>query len=118
MSEETVNNGQWAIIELMGRKVVAGYAIEEVKFGKPLIRIDVPETKSFPRFTQYYGGEAIYCLTPVSEQVAVLAAERCQVNPVSVYVPELITREKFEEAMKIYEEEIKKLRSLPEPTET
>lgn len=79
MSEQ--NNGQWAIVELMGHKVVAGYVTEETKFGTPLCRIDVPETSAHPQFTQLYGGSALYCVTPVSEEVARLTAERMKVNP-------------------------------------
>lgn len=109
MSEE--NNGQWAIVELMGHKVVAGYVTEETRFGAPLLRVDVPETDTFPTFTQYYGGSAIYCLTPVSEEVARLTAKANKVNPVSVYVPDLITREQ-------HEKKIEQLtRRLPAPEE-
>jgi hypothetical protein len=106
MSEDNVNNGQFVILELMGRKVIAGYATEEIRWGKPLIRIDVPETNSYPKFTQWYGGEAIYCITPVSEEVAKLTAERMAVNPVSVYVPDLITKEKLEEVIESYKKKI------------
>lgn len=97
MSEQ--DNGQWAIVELMGHKVVAGYVTEETHYGNPLLRVDVPETQTYPKFTQYYGGSAIYCITPVSEEVANLTAESSKVNPVSVYVPELITREHFNQAV-------------------
>ncbi len=41
-SEE--NLSQWAIVELMGRKVVAGKASKSVLFGPPLLRVDVPAT--------------------------------------------------------------------------
>lgn len=111
MSEQ--NNGQWAIVELMGHKVVAGYITEETHYGAPLLRVDVPETKTYPKFTQYYGGSAIYCITPVSEDVATLTAESSKVNPVSVYVPDLITRETFEKTI----ESMKRRLPQPEPPE-
>jgi len=65
----------------------------------------------FPEFTQFYGEAAIYCVTFVSEAVACLTAERAKVNPVSIYVPELITKEQYEETVRKYREEIEKLRT-------
>lgn len=82
-------SGQWAIVEIMGRKVVAGYASQSIRFGLPMLRIDVPATSAFPAFTQEYGAQAIYAITYVSEEVACLTAEASKVNPVSVYVPDL-----------------------------
>lgn len=109
MSEQ--NNGQWAIVELMGHKVVAGYVTEETHYGAPLCRIDVPETSAHPKFTQFYGGSALYCITPVSEEVARLTADKIKVNPVNVYVPDLVTREQLERAV----EQARRL--LPKPDE-
>jgi hypothetical protein len=81
--------GQWAIVELMGHKVVAGYVTKDEMFGQPLMRVDVPETSVYPAFIQQYGVSALYCLTYVSEEVARRAAEANKVNPVSVYVPDV-----------------------------
>lgn len=90
----------WAIVELMGHKVVAGKVSKSELFGPPMLRVDVPETISRSAFTQFYGADGpIYCITPVSETVARLTAEQLEVNPVSVYVPELITREAHEETV-------------------
>ena len=113
MSDDQSNNGQWAIVELMGHKVVAGYITEETHYGNPLLRVDVPETKAFQKFTQYYGGSAIYCITPVSEEVANLTAESAKVNPVSVYVPDLITRQQFDKTI----EQMQRRLPQPEPEE-
>ena len=81
--------GQWAILELMGRKVVAGYLTKDDWQGHAMLRIDVSATSAFPAFTQVYGPQSIYCITYVSEEVARLTAEHNRVNPVSVYVPDL-----------------------------
>lgn len=110
MSEE--NKGQWAIIELMGHKVVAGLAVKSEMLGKPMLRVDVPETSGYPAFTQFYGESSIYCVTFVSEAVARLTAEQQRVNPVSVYVPELITREQYESAKKEVQDKIEYLQGL------
>ena len=88
---ETSNTetGQWAILELMGRKVVSGYLTKDDWQGHAMLRIDVPATSAFPAFTQVYGPQAVYCITYVSEEVARLTAEHNSVNPISVYVPDL-----------------------------
>ena len=43
MSESTKFEG-WAIVEFMGHVKAAGFVREELVFGEPLIRIDVPPT--------------------------------------------------------------------------
>jgi hypothetical protein len=84
-----MSDGQWAIVELMGHKVVAGLASKDEMLGKPMLRVDVPATKDYPAFTQMFGESAIYCVTFVSEPVALAAAEQCHANPVAIYVPDL-----------------------------
>jgi hypothetical protein len=104
----------WGIVELMGHKVVAGMVSKSEMLGKPLLRVDVPATSAFGEFTQFYGEAAIYCVTFVSEQVARMTAEANKLNPVSVYVPELITREAHEKTIQSYRDQIARLnRGLP-----
>ncbi len=117
MSNLDDNTQAWGIVELMGHKVVAGLVSKSEMLGKPMLRVDVPATSAFPEFTQFYGEAAIYCVTFVSEQVARLTAEQTKLHPVSVYVPELITKERVNEIIREYEERIKRLRALPEPGE-
>jgi hypothetical protein len=107
--------GQWAIVEIMGRKVVAGYVSQAVQFGLPMLRIDVPATSIFPAFTQEYGAQAIYAITYVSEQVAHMTAEASKVNPVSVYVPDLADMQRAQLENKRLRDEVIQLRALPEP---
>jgi hypothetical protein len=109
MQDEIV--GQWAIVELMGHKVVAGLTSKSELLGKPMLRVDVPATTAYGEFTQFYGESAIYCVTFVSEQVARLTAEQSKVNPVSVYVPELVTREAAERAVEEWRERYMGLRN-------
>jgi len=117
MDNSNVNdNAQWGIVELMGHKVVAGRVSKSEMLGKPLLRVDVPQTSAFPEFTQFYGETAIYCITFVSEQVALLAAEQAKVNPVSVYAPDLVTRKHFDETVREYQERLQRLRALPGPS--
>lgn len=108
MSES--DNGQWAIVELMGHKVVAGFACKDERFGAPLLRIDVPETDDVPGFTQFYGLDAVYCISPVSEEVARLTVKQCRAVPVSVYIPDLITIDDHRAVCANYERQIANLR--------
>ena len=105
----------WGIVELMGHKVVAGLISKSEMLGKPMLRVDVPATSTYGEFTQFYGESAIYCVTFVSEEVARLTAEQTKVNPVSVYVPDLITVERHKEVVQRYDEQIERLkqRALP-----
>jgi hypothetical protein len=111
MSETPViESAQWGIVELMGHKVVSGQISKSEMLGKPMLRVDVPPTSTFPGFTQFYGEGAIYCVTFTSEEVAVRVAEQNKVNPVSVYTPTLVTPDQLEEFKKQYEERLSSLR--------
>ncbi len=52
-------------------------------------------------------------MTFVSEDVARRTAEANKTNPVSVYVPDLVTRAQLDEAVKKYETRLSQLRALP-----
>ena len=77
---------QWAIVELMGHKVVAGEVSKSEMMGKPLLRVDVPAVGNIPAFTQMYGEAAIYCITFVDEPTAMKTATYMQVKPIIPYV--------------------------------
>ncbi len=77
----------WAVLELMGHRRLGGFVSEEQLFGVVLCRIDVPAT---PPFTQYYGGSAVYCLTPTTEAIARALTE--QNAPLPVHPFELPAR--------------------------
>ena len=117
MSNLDDNTKTWGIVELMGHKVVAGMVSKSEMLGKPMLRIDVPATSTYPEFTQFYGDGSIYCVTFVSEEVARLAAEETKVNPVSVYVPELVTKQQHQEMIEQLQNKIKQLRALPDPND-
>jgi hypothetical protein len=61
----------WAIVELMGHRSLVGEISEAEAFGCKLLRIDAPvsgaDENLEPRKTQFYGGAAIYCITPTTE---------------------------------------------------
>lgn len=72
----------WCIVELFGHSKIAGLCTEENIAGTNMLRVDVPETKSQPAFTKYYGSSAIYAINPVDEKTATICAESIQVGQV------------------------------------
>lgn len=79
---------QWAVVELMGRRRVAGLCTEVEQFGARMLRVDIPGVgpDGAPTMvTQLYGGSAIYCLTPTTEQIARSVAGFNEVRPVHAY---------------------------------
>ncbi len=61
----------WAVVELMGHRVVAGKCSEVQQFGVSQLRVDIPSLhgQEFVA-TQFYGGSSIYCLSPCDEAYA------------------------------------------------
>jgi hypothetical protein len=80
---ETTFEG-WAVLELMGHRRLGGYVTEVELAGKGMLRLDIPgpETGDEPTATQFYSPGALYCLTPVTEDVARGLAARNQPTPV------------------------------------
>jgi len=72
----------WCIVELFGHSKIAGLCTEENIAGTNMLRVDVPETKTQPAFTKYYGSSAIYAINPVDEQTAIICAQSLQVGQV------------------------------------
>lgn len=70
---------EWAILELMGHRKLAGYVQDVEAFGGRMLRIDVP---SEPPATQFYGAASIYCVTPTTEETARAFAQRGGPAPV------------------------------------
>lgn len=77
----------WAVLELMGHNVLAGFVTEEEVAGAMLLRIDVPETGERQAYTKYFGTAAIYALTPCEESVARAVCERTWTQPIPVHLP-------------------------------
>lgn len=78
---ETVKIEMWAVVEIMGHKRIAGKVSEEVKFGVPMMRVDVPETKTHKSFVRYFGGGSIHSFTPMDEDSVRRAAEWLDESP-------------------------------------
>jgi hypothetical protein len=73
----------WCVVELFGHSQIAGRVSEQAVGGASFIRVDVPLTEKRDGFTRFYGASAVYSMTPVSEEVAQMMAERLEVEAVS-----------------------------------
>lgn len=68
---------------------------EQTIGGVPFVRLDVPMVEAqdhrpgMDAFCKLFGQGAVYCITPVSEEIARTAAARLRVEPVPIYMPEL-----------------------------
>lgn len=74
---------EWAILELMGHRRLAGLVKEETIGAASFIRIDVPDEDGKSTATQFYNPAAIYCITPTTKEMAVKVAATDRPAPVS-----------------------------------
>ena len=72
---ETETFQSWAIVELMGHTKIAGLVTEQALAGGAFLRVDVPGTRNEWVMTKLYGASAVYCITPVTEDLARRAAQ-------------------------------------------
>lgn len=79
------------IVEIMGHQIIAGKVSEETHFGSPLMRVDVPKTSKRDSFTVYYGGGAIYKITPTTEEICAAFVEKQEPEPIKPYMLALPT---------------------------
>ena len=84
--EQTQKFEGWCIIELMGHNTIAGYVSEQALGGAALIRVDVPECSEQPAYTKLFSGSAVYGITPTTEDIAKVAAQKLAVRPVSQWI--------------------------------
>lgn len=86
MADDTTS--YWAIVELMGHRRLAGRLTEVTLAGAGFLRIDIPgadpEKWAATQFISPSSG-SIYAITPVSEEVARVAARREQPQPVHAW---------------------------------
>lgn len=76
---------QWAILEIMGHQTYAGRVSEQTIGGASFVRIDVPAVDKLQPFSKLFGASSIYCITPVTEEVAIARAKTLGQQPLSVY---------------------------------
>lgn len=73
----------WAVLELMGHRRIGGRVREQEIAGTKMLRVDIPGDGPEDYATQFYGGSAIYCLTPTTEEMARAAAKASRPEPVT-----------------------------------
>lgn len=74
---------EWAIVELLGHRRLAGYLQEVQLAGAGFLRLDIPEADGDPARTQYIAPGSVYALHPVTESTARAAARQWRPEPVS-----------------------------------
>jgi len=72
----------WAIVELFGHNVIAGEVSSVTIAGTEMLRVDVPAVDEADGFTKFFGGAAIYAITPVDEATGRVAVEKFRTRPV------------------------------------
>jgi hypothetical protein len=82
----------WAVVEVMGHNKYAGRVTEQAIGGCAFVRVDVPAIGERLPFTKLLGQGSIFCITPVSEEVARNVAAQCAATPVYVYSPSVQPR--------------------------
>ncbi len=86
MMDENTDFAGWAIMELFGHNQIAGYVTSVALFGTSMLRVDVPGTDDNPGYTKFFGGAAIYAITPTTEEIARAAAGRLDIRPVDTWI--------------------------------
>jgi hypothetical protein len=75
--------GFHAVVEIMGHKRYAGFVSEQVLGGASFGRVDVPAQGERAAFSKLFGAASIYCITPVSEDAANIAASKLDEQPLT-----------------------------------
>lgn len=82
--EQTQTEELWGILELFGHQRIAG-KISEYNLGGTFVRVDVPAVNDRPAFTKLFGHSAVYAVSFTDKEIALAAAEKMQLTPVSKY---------------------------------
>lgn len=83
MTDDAKTFREWCVLELMGHRRLAGLVSEEVIAGKAFVRLDVPADEDGQPITQFYGAEAVYCITPTTEEIAREVSRETSPAPIS-----------------------------------
>jgi hypothetical protein len=83
----TEEPAEYAIVEIMGFRKLAGRILEAERFGAKLLRIDIPTKGDFANgFTsQYYSGSSIFSITPTD--LATVCKHNKPYEPARLYSP-------------------------------
>ena len=76
---------EWAILEIMGHQTYAGRVTEQTVGGASFVRVDVPAVGDLQPFSKLFGASSIYCITPVTEAVALARAATLKQQPLDIW---------------------------------
>lgn len=85
--QKTEGFNEWAIVELMGHRRVAGRVTEQEIAGRAFLRIDIPQADG-TEATEFYNPASLYGITPCDEALARLSAREIDRKPVNAYALE------------------------------
>jgi hypothetical protein len=60
----------YAVVELLGRQLIAGKVSDATVDGLPCVRVDIPETRTNKGFSCWFQASAVYSIKPVGEAQA------------------------------------------------
>ena len=86
MPETATKFEEWAVLELFGHQRLAGLVTEMQLGGASFVRVDVPQDdpqKQGWKLTKMYHPNAIYAITPVTEETARMVAISVSGEPVT-----------------------------------
>ena len=92
--EQSEKFDTWGVVEVMGHKRFAGRITEQAIAGAALVRVDVPAIsfpdREFGAFSKLIGIGSVYCITPMSEELARKAARALSHEEAAmpVYIPQ------------------------------
>lgn len=73
-----------AVVELMGRQMIAGAVSEVLIAGVPMLRVDVPALPGIPAWHRLIGGSALYAVNPCDEETVLRVAGDYRLRPVAL----------------------------------
>lgn len=85
MSETAEKFEIWGLIEIMGHQKYAGKIMEQTVAGAAFLRVDVPASEGREAFTKIFGAGSIFCMTPMTEQLARGLAQNLKDVPINVW---------------------------------
>ena len=86
MSETTKQTfDSWALVELFGHSRIVGKVTEQEIGGEGFIRVDVPDKDGNTQFTRFFGPKAIYSISPIEREAALLFAPKTGAEPIKRY---------------------------------
>jgi hypothetical protein len=60
----------WVLVELMGHRRLTGFGHEVEMFGTRVLRLDIALPEGEESLHQFYTGQAVFCVTPLSVEDA------------------------------------------------